>query len=376
VASNPRSNSHCMLPAKTNDDLHHGPQERVLLALELGRVLGKHLAHERQGLMLLVQRIDLHRPVAVNDPLQRIAGVADELQVLHRFGVRLGVLAAIDGDERQPLRRRRGHAKPAVSETVDRRMLRRELLAHGPLRVDQLLVPPEDRARDFAEMNLARPSDGHDHLGNQRDVFGARPACSCYFLDRPLQPPDSPCHLAPPFVLSTWLELSQVPNHRQMEGGATFRVSFILHRSLDPPPQAETPVPLGDSPAHRPSKGIGVRLPSRALSIAFVDVKPPIGATMKLSPEDIGRIQRSEVRWMGVGVGILLMLVGSALAIGAFLTAGAVLRAGIERSELPTLLFIFAAEMGLGVPMLLYGRSLFRRARTERIVVTGPPRDS
>lgn len=70
---------------------------------------------------------------------------------------------------------------------------------------------------------------------------------------------------------------------------------------------------------------------------------PPIGATMKLSQEDIGRIQRSEVRWMGVGVGIFLMLVGSAFAIGAFLAVGAVLRAGIDRSELPTLLF--AAEM-------------------------------
>jgi hypothetical protein len=95
---------------------------------------------------------------------------------------------------------------------------------------------------------------------------------------------------------------------------------------------------------------------------------------MKLSPEDIGRIQRSEVRWMGVGVGVFLMLAGSALAIGAFLTVGAVLRAGIERAELPTLLLIFAAEMGLGVPMLLYGRSIFRRARTEPIVVTGERR--
>src|ERR1700722_2743137 len=97
---------------------------------------------------------------------------------------------------------------------------------------------------------------------------------------------------------------------------------------------------------------------------------------MTLSPEDIGRIQRREVRWMGVGVGvgIFLMLVGSAFAIGAFLTVGAALRAGIERSELPTLLLIFAAEVGLGVPMLLYGRSIVRRARTEPIVVTGRPK--
>ncbi len=75
---------------------------------------------------------------------------------------------------------------------------------------------------------------------------------------------------------------------------------------------------------------------------------------------------------MGVGVGIFLMLTGLVFAIGAVLTVGAVLRGGIERSELPTLLMIFAAELGLGVAMLLYGRSIFRRARTEPIVVTTP----
>src|ERR1700722_2589669 len=88
---------------------------------------------------------------------------------------------------------------------------------------------------------------------------------------------------------------------------------------------------------------------------------------MTLSPEDIGRIQRSEVRWMGVGVGvgIFLMLVGSGFAIGGFLTVGAALRAGIERSELPTLLLIFAGEMGLGLPMLLYGLSRSDGAQPE-----------
>lgn len=79
-------------------------------------------------------------------------------------------------------------------------------------------------------------------------------------------------------------------------------------------------------------------------------------------------VQQTEVRWMGMIVGMFAVVLGAFLTVtGALMAAVLVATAfGPQTSAAPAVLsFASGTNVVMGIPIFLYGRSMFRRARTD-----------
>lgn len=86
------------------------------------------------------------------------------------------------------------------------------------------------------------------------------------------------------------------------------------------------------------------------------------------NPEWVARTQVKLVRWMGMGVGVFLVLLGAFLAV----TGGVVLAVvafGPQTKPPPSFLVpLEAGSVAVGFAVVVYGLSLFRRARRDAVV--------
>ena len=89
---------------------------------------------------------------------------------------------------------------------------------------------------------------------------------------------------------------------------------------------------------------------------------------------NIEEAQKAQVRWMGMIVAVFILLLGAFLTLmGAMMAAVGVFAAFTKpaaSAPRPALdLFLVSVNVLLGIPLFLYGRSMFRRARTDPVVI-------
>jgi hypothetical protein len=72
-----------------------------------------------------------------------------------------------------------------------------------------------------------------------------------------------------------------------------------------------------------------------------------------------------QVRWMGVGIGVIVAVLGLLVCLGAWSFGTEAAEKGGAGQWLGT-----AASLGVGVLLIRYGLSLIRRARTDDAVAT------
>jgi hypothetical protein len=90
-----------------------------------------------------------------------------------------------------------------------------------------------------------------------------------------------------------------------------------------------------------------------------------------VTPDDMQKAQIAQVRFMGMAVAVFVFLLGSFLgAVGTIMLGGAIVALATHGEVPPIIWAAGALQVGTGAPLVLYGRSLFRRARNDKEVVT------
>lgn len=88
---------------------------------------------------------------------------------------------------------------------------------------------------------------------------------------------------------------------------------------------------------------------------------------------NIEELQKAQVRWIGMIVAVFIVLLGAFLTLMGAMMAAVGVFAAFTKPEAsappPALGLLVGVNVLLGIPLFLYGRSMFRRARTDPVVV-------